>query len=163
MRRKSGILGKVVGRWRVKWREFEVRKNQACKGRRLGECQVKWREFDLQRKSRISKNRGWKVISDKWSEGNMKWGEDQLKAVKGRELRRGGMWNVYKGSEVDWGVCFGEMCVIECCIVWFTDCLVYLVVFNTHSSTVGSTRYCVWCVLFYCILLYFIVLSCLAL
>ena len=31
------------------------------------------------------------------------------------------------------------MCVIEYCIVWFTYYLVYLVVFNTDSSTLGST------------------------
>jgi hypothetical protein len=31
----------------------------------------------------------------------MKWGEDQVKAVKGRELRRGGTLSVYKGSKVE--------------------------------------------------------------
>jgi hypothetical protein len=31
----------------------------------------------------------------------MKWGEDQLNAVKGRELRWGRMLSVYKGSEVE--------------------------------------------------------------
>ena len=33
------------------------------------------------------------------------------------------------------------MCVTENCIVWFTHCLVYLVVFNTDSSTLGSTHF----------------------
>ena len=33
------------------------------------------------------------------------------------------------------------MCVAEYCIVCFTHCLVYLVVFNTDSSTLGSTRF----------------------
>ena len=32
----------------------------------------------------------------------------------------------------------GAVCEIK---VWFTDCLVYLVVFNTDSSTLGSTRF----------------------
>jgi len=31
----------------------------------------------------------------------MKWGEGQLYAVKGRELRQGVMTRVYKGSEVE--------------------------------------------------------------
>jgi hypothetical protein len=35
----------------------------------------------------ISKNMGWKVIS----EVNLKWGADQLYVVKGRELRWGRM------------------------------------------------------------------------
>ena len=47
----------------------------------------------------------------------MKWGEDQLNAAKGRELRRGGMWSLYKGSEVKWDVDLGEMCETEFCIV----------------------------------------------
>jgi hypothetical protein len=39
----------------------------------------------------ISKNRGWNLISVvQRSEGNLKWGEDQLNAEKGRELRWGG-------------------------------------------------------------------------
>jgi hypothetical protein len=63
--------------------------------------------------------------SDKWRE--FKWGEDQLKAVKGRELRRGGMWSVYKGSEVEGSLDLSEMFEIEYCIIWFTHCLVYLV------------------------------------
>jgi len=29
---------------------------------------------------------------------------------------------VYKGRELECGVSLGETCVIECCIVWFTDC-----------------------------------------
>jgi len=41
----------------------------------------------VRRKESISKNRGWKVIC----EVNFKWGEDQLYAVKGRELRQGVM------------------------------------------------------------------------
>ena len=65
----------------------------------------------------------------------MKWGEDKLEVVKGRELRQRGMWSVYKGSEVQWGVGLGKMCVLEYYTVWFTDCLVYLVIFNTDSST----------------------------
>jgi len=36
--------------------------------------------------------------SDKWRE--LKWSEDQLKAVKGRELRWGGMWSVCNDCEV---------------------------------------------------------------
>ena len=38
------------------------------------------------------------------------------------------------------GVGLGEICVIEYCVVWFTHCLVHLVIFNTDSSTSGSTR-----------------------
>jgi len=126
------------------------------------------------------------VISE-LSEGNLKWGGDRLNAVKGRALGRSGMWSVYKSSEVEWSVGVGEMCVIECSIVWFTHCLVYLVVFNTDLSTLGSIRFGVligyvfliffffcnfaywvlfWvlCVIFcdmcYCILLYRTVLYC---
>jgi len=33
------------------------------------------------------------------------------------------------------------MRVIEYCIVWFTHSLAYFVVFNTDSSTLGSTRF----------------------
>jgi len=51
------------------------------------------------------------------------------------------MWSVYKGSEVEWGVGLVEMFVIVYCIVRFTHCLVYLVVLNTDSSTLGSTRF----------------------
>jgi hypothetical protein len=42
---------------------------------------------------------------------------------------------VCKGSDTECGVGLGEMCVIECSIVWFTDCLAYPVVFNTDLST----------------------------
>ena len=35
----------------------------------------------------------------------------------------------------------GEMCLIEYCSVRFTHCLVYLVVFYTDSSTLGSTPF----------------------
>ena len=55
--------------------------------------------------------------SDKWSEenwsegeGNLKWGEYQLNVVKGTELRRGGMWSVYKDTEVKCGVGLGDVC-----------------------------------------------------
>jgi hypothetical protein len=71
----------------------------------------------------------------------VKWGEDQLNAVKGRELRWGGICSVYKGSEVECGIGLGEIRVTEHCIVWFTDCLVRIVVLNTDSSTLGSTRF----------------------
>jgi len=47
---------------------------------------------------------------------------------------------VYKGSEVECGVGLGEMCVLDFCIVWFTHCLVHLVVRNTDSFTLGSAR-----------------------
>ena len=40
----------------------------------------------MRRISSISKYRGWNVISE-----NLKWGEDHLNAVKGRELSRDGM------------------------------------------------------------------------
>ena len=52
-----------------------------------------------------------KLSEVKWRE--LKWGEDQLNAVKGREFRRGGMWSVSKWSEMEGGVGFGEMYVIE--------------------------------------------------
>ena len=77
----------------------------------------------------------------------MKWGEDQLNAVKGRELRQSGIWSVYKGSEVEWGLGLGEICVIEYCVVWFTHCLVHLAISNTDSSTSGSTH--VWFLIVY--------------
>ena len=83
--------------------------------------------------------------SDKLRE--LKWVEDQLKAVKGRELRRDGMWSVYNDSEVEWGVGLSEMFEIEYCTVCFTHLLVYLVVFNTYSSTLGSTRF--WVLIVY--------------
>ena len=40
------------------------------------------------------------------------------------------MWIVYERSEVEWGVRFGEMCVIDYFIVRFTDCFVHPVVSN---------------------------------
>jgi hypothetical protein len=40
--------------------------------------------------------------------------------------------------QVDCGVRLGAMYEIK---VWFTDSLVYLVVFNADSSTLGSTRF----------------------
>jgi len=136
---------------------------------------VKWRDFQEK-----------ELESDKWSE--VKWGEDQLIAVKERELKWSGMWSVRKGSEVEWsvrkdsevewsvrkgsevewgvrkgsevewGVGLGEMCETECCTVRFTDCLLFRVVFNTDSSTLGSTRlwvlivYNMYCGLFFVIL-----------
>jgi hypothetical protein len=42
---------------------------------------------------------------------------------------------VYNGSEVECGVGLGEACEDDYCIAWFIHCLVYLVVFNTDSST----------------------------
>jgi len=57
------------------------------------------------------------------------------------------MWSVYKGSEVEWGVGLGEMCVTESCIVRFAHCWAYLVVFNTESSTLGSN--CFWVLIVY--------------
>jgi len=84
---------------------------------------------------------------DKWSEGILKWGENQLNAEKEKELRQGEFWSVYKGSKVEWGVRVGEMCVTEYCIEWFTHCLVYLVVFNTDSCILGST--CFWVLIVY--------------
>jgi len=49
--------------------------------------------------------------SDKWSEENLKWVEDQLNAVKGRKIRGCGMWSLYtyKGSAMDLGVGLGEI------------------------------------------------------
>ena len=48
---------------------------------------------------------------------------------------------MYKGSGVEGGVGLGEMCVIDFCVVWLTHCLVYLVVFNTDSSTLCSAGF----------------------
>jgi hypothetical protein len=74
--------------------------------------EVKWNDFEVRRRTSISKNRGWKVISEvTWKE--LKWGKDQLNGVKRGEFRRGGMWSLYKISEVVWGVEFGEMYEIE--------------------------------------------------
>jgi len=57
-----------------------VQENQVYTRRRLGKLsEVKLRDFEVRRTSSISKNRGCKVISE------VKWGEDQLNAVKGRE------------------------------------------------------------------------------
>ena len=112
-----------------------------------------------------------KVFSEvKWRE--LKWGEDQLKAVKGRELRQGGMWSVYKGSELEGSSSLSEMFEIEYCAVWLTHCLVYLVVFNADSSTLGSSRFwalivyeiffilsieiCLECCTLFCVMLYYV-------
>jgi len=78
-------------------------------------------------------------------------------------LRRGFMWgfirthvkwfynpaggSIYEGYEVEWGVDLSEMCEIEYCIVWFTHCVVHLVVLNNDSSTLGSTRF--WVLIVY--------------
>jgi len=64
------------------------------------------------------------------------------KCGEGKGIKVEGMWRVYKGNEVEW-VVVGTMCAIEYCIVWFTHCLVYLGVFNTDSSTLDSTHFCV--------------------
>jgi len=147
---------------------------------------VKWREvlirdFEARRKTSIPKNKGWKVISEV-SEVNLMWGEDWLSAVKGRELRRGGMWSVCKGSEVEW---VWVLMKLELSTVSLTDCLVYRVVCNIDSSTSGSTLFWVWivykmcfwfccnfaywvlcvilCDVCYCIVLYCIVLYCIVL
>ena len=53
---------------------------------------------------------------DKWSEGILKWGENQLNAEKEKELRQGEFWSVYKGSKVEWCVSVGKMYVIEYCV-----------------------------------------------
>jgi len=34
-----------------------------------------------------------------------------------------------------------KMCVTDFCAVWFTDCLIYIVVFNTDVSAIDSTRF----------------------
>ena len=72
-------------------------------------------------------------------------------------IGRGAIWSVYKGGEVEWGVGLGEMCVIEYCIVWFAHCLVFILVFNTYSSNLGSTRF--WVLIVYnmcpCFFFYF--------
>jgi hypothetical protein len=55
------------------------------------------RVFEVWRKSSISKNKGWNVISvvkGIWS------GVKITKGGEGRELGQGGMCSVYKGSEV---------------------------------------------------------------
>jgi hypothetical protein len=46
---------------------------------------------------------------DKWSEENLKWDEEQLNVVKEREFMWVGMWGIYKGSELEWGVYLGKM------------------------------------------------------
>ena len=77
-----------------------------------------------------------------WSTEKLEYFQEQgLESDKWSELRRGGMWSIYKGSEVEWGVGLGVMCEIECYIVWFTHCSEYLVVFSTDSSILGSTRF----------------------
>ena len=64
------------------------------------------------------------------------------KCGEGKGINVEEMWSVYKGTEVEW-VVVGTMCAIEYCIVRFTHRLVYLGVFNTDSSTLGSTHFCV--------------------
>jgi hypothetical protein len=99
----------------VRWRDFEVRENQVHTGRRLGKCQ--WMEVKgTWSREEIEYFQEQGLECDKWSEGNLKWGEEQLNVVKGRELRWVGMWSTYKGSEVEWGVYLGKMCVTEYCI-----------------------------------------------
>jgi hypothetical protein len=107
--------------------------------------EVKWRDFEVWRKSNISKNRVWKEVSEvKWME--LKWGEDQLNAVKGRELKRGEMWSVYKCSEVEWDVGIGEIWVIGCCRMFYSLFSIPSG-FNTDSPTSGSTRF--WVLIWY--------------
>jgi len=48
---------------------------------------------------------------------------------------------VYEGSKVEWGLGLGEVCEIEYYIVWFTHCLVHLMLLNTDSSTLCSYRF----------------------
>ena len=93
--------------------------------------EVKWREGIVKYAgNRVACFQEHGSESDIWSEvkwRELKWGEDQLNAVKGREWRRSWMWSVYNGSEVDCGVGLGETCENDYCIVWFIHCLVYLV------------------------------------
>ena len=115
----------------------------STQGGRLGTCYLKWSEGNLQCAGNwIFPRTGVEKWSVKWREFEVGW--RSAKCGEGKEIKVGGMWSVYKGSEVGWGVNLGTMCVIEYCIVWCTHCLVlvYLVVFNTDSSTLGSTHFC---------------------
>jgi len=103
----------------VKGREFEYFQEKGLKYDKWSEMKGFWSTEEME----YFHEQGFE--SNKWSE--VKWrelkkGQDQLKAMKGRELRRGGMWSVCNDCEVEWGVGLGEMCVIEYCIVWFTHC-----------------------------------------
>jgi hypothetical protein len=158
----------VKGSWITE--EIEYFQEQGLESDKWRE--VKGRKFEVKRKSSIFRERGWNVIievkwsevkgfwiteeieyfqeqgleSDKWNDvkgKELKWGEDQLSALKESELRRSGVWSGYDGSEVEWGVGLGETCVIVYCTLWFAHCSVYRVVFNTDSSTsiLGSIRF----------------------
>jgi len=62
----------------------------------------------------------------------MKWGEGQLYAVKGRELRQGVMLRVYKGS--------GVKVLVKMSMCSMNYCLVYPMVFNLDLTSLGSIR-----------------------
>ena len=51
------------------------------------------------------------------------------------------MWSVYDGSDVEWGVGLGEMCVTDYCTVWYTHYLVYIMISNADSSTLVSAHF----------------------
>jgi hypothetical protein len=77
---------------------------------KLGICREKVRKVEWSEvKGILSAEEVEGLESDKWREENFKWSEDQLNAVKGWKIRRCGMWSVYKGSEVEWGVSFGKI------------------------------------------------------
>jgi hypothetical protein len=106
----------------------------------------------------------------KGREGNLKWGVDQLNVVKWRELRRGGMWSVYKGSEVEWGAGLSELCnwVLYCTVrfglltVWCTEWFVILIHLLLNSIRVWVTiAYILCCIVF--IVLCCVVLCCVVL
>jgi hypothetical protein len=69
----------------------------------------------------------------KWSEVNLKWGEYQLYVVKGRELKWGRMWSVYKSSEVKVLVkCNWVLCSV---VYWL-----FSIPSAFYSTSLGSTR-----------------------
>jgi len=86
-------------------------------------------------------------------------GLENDKWCEAEEIKVGwdGMWSVYEGSEVEWGARLGEMCVTDYSIEWFTHCLVYLVLFNNGSSTLGSTRF--WVLIMYMCVWFLLVIS----
>jgi len=145
---KSNLNSKLAHRKRlidVFWLLIKVKKVWCCSnllcchyvvGQLIATC-IYFFVLESDKRSEVK----WSEV--KWSEAKeieVFWRSAKCGEVKG--IKAGEVRSVYKGSEEEWGVGLGEMYVTVCCIVWFTHCLVYPVVFNTDSSNLGSA--CFW-------------------
>jgi hypothetical protein len=89
-----------------------------------------------------------------------------ISEVKQREAKRAVPWSVYKRSEVKVLVKCVHLLqdmVFYFCIVWLAHCFVYLIIFNSDSSTLGffllgsaTLSFCSMCFVFVCCVLFWV-------